>query len=616
MMKRKTSPTKRRTSKQQLPTPAEHCETLESAGLLLRAPTESELEYLFRHALIQEAAYRSLLRQDRRRLHLMVGETLEALYPERLEELAPLLAQHFFEASEAARALRYFALAGKAAEQVYANAEAVMHYTRALEISKTLPPTGQTDPESSLIHLYTHRGRVLQLNGQYPEAQRNYDEMQALAHERGDRPLELAALVECLILYATPTPLYDPGRGEQIAEQALNLARELDDRQAEAKILWNLMVINSLLNLPHEAVKYGEQSLGLARELGLREQLAFTLNDLYLSYIMLGRMENARDTLQASRALWTELNNLPMLADNWGGSALFHFFAGEYDQVRACAAEAIRIGESIGNLWSQSYGRFIWGMALLEQGELGEARTVMEACIQLGDQAGFVMPAVGIRAILGWMVARLGDRPLGLQLARQALAEAHARLPNWHSWPAGVLARLLVLEGDLAEAEKTIQAGYVGVNRENYTTFSAIVLPMAESELARARGDHAQAVKVMDDLIAGLRRKNFRPYLAEALYLKSEALLAQDRVDEAYPILVEAQTHGEALGERWNGWRIVLSLSKLEAKRGNLAAAQARHRQARDMVVYLAEQIREPELRAAFLNQPEVRAVLAENFNS
>src|SRR6185436_1130224 len=142
-MKRKTSTTKRRSQKPQPPTLADHCQTLESAGLLLRAPSERELEYLFRHALVQEAAYRSLLRQDRRRLHLMVGETLEALYPERLEELAPLLGQHFSEAGDAARALRYFALAGQAAEQVYANAEAVMHYTRALEIAKTIPATGQ-----------------------------------------------------------------------------------------------------------------------------------------------------------------------------------------------------------------------------------------------------------------------------------------------------------------------------------------------------------------------------------------------------------------------------------------------------------------------------------------
>src|SRR5689334_20710268 len=208
------------------------------------------------------------------------------------------------------------------------------------------------------------------------------------------------------------------------------------------------------------------------------------------------------------------------------------------------------------------------------------------------------MPSVGIRANLGWMYARLGERPLGIQLARQALAEAHARLPNWHSWPAGVLGRLLVLEGDLVEAEKTIEAGYVGVNPENYMTFAAIVLPMAESELARARGDYDQAIKLMDDLAAGLRQKNNRPYLAETLYLKSEALLAQGRADEAYPVLVEARVAAEALGERWNRWRILIALSKLEAKRGNPTAALELQREAREIVEFIAEHMGAPELRA------------------
>ncbi len=55
--------------------------TLEFAGLIRLAQVQPELEYVFRHALVQEAAYASLLRQDRRDLHRAVGETLERLYP-------------------------------------------------------------------------------------------------------------------------------------------------------------------------------------------------------------------------------------------------------------------------------------------------------------------------------------------------------------------------------------------------------------------------------------------------------------------------------------------------------------------------------------------------------
>ena len=72
-----------------------HLHTLETSGLIWLAQAYPELEYLFKHALLQDAAYRSLVKQDRRHLHQVVGETLERLYPDRRQALAPLLAQHF-----------------------------------------------------------------------------------------------------------------------------------------------------------------------------------------------------------------------------------------------------------------------------------------------------------------------------------------------------------------------------------------------------------------------------------------------------------------------------------------------------------------------------------------
>ena len=114
----------------------QHLNTLESSGLVRLAVAQPELEYLFRHALIHDAAYGSLVKQDRMQLHRAVGETLERTYPDRLEELAPLLGHHFDEAGDDQRALKYFTQAADSAVRVYANAEAVMHYARALDIAK------------------------------------------------------------------------------------------------------------------------------------------------------------------------------------------------------------------------------------------------------------------------------------------------------------------------------------------------------------------------------------------------------------------------------------------------------------------------------------------------
>lgn len=116
-----------------------HLDELEQSNLIRVARAEPELEYLFRHALVQDAAYESLLKADRRRLHRQVGEILERLYPERQLELASLLAHHFHEAGEAEQARHYFTLAGDHATASYANREAEQHYRHALALEPDEP---------------------------------------------------------------------------------------------------------------------------------------------------------------------------------------------------------------------------------------------------------------------------------------------------------------------------------------------------------------------------------------------------------------------------------------------------------------------------------------------
>ncbi len=85
---------------------------LESSGLIRLATVQPELEYLFRHVLVQDAAYETLLKQERRRLHMAVAETLEDLYPDRRDELAGMLAWHWESAGEPERALPLLIAAG------------------------------------------------------------------------------------------------------------------------------------------------------------------------------------------------------------------------------------------------------------------------------------------------------------------------------------------------------------------------------------------------------------------------------------------------------------------------------------------------------------------------
>src|ERR1700712_3301205 len=106
-------------------------EKIASSGLIRVAPEAPELEYIFRHALVQDATYESLLKADRRTLHQAVGQTLESLYADRLDEIAATLAFHFEKAEEFEKSVGYFILAGEAAARIYAVEEAIELFRHA-----------------------------------------------------------------------------------------------------------------------------------------------------------------------------------------------------------------------------------------------------------------------------------------------------------------------------------------------------------------------------------------------------------------------------------------------------------------------------------------------------
>ena len=106
-------------------------DALEAKGLIRLATIDPELEYLFRHALVQDAAYGSLLKQERRALHREVGLALEELYPDRHGELAAVLARHFEQAEDAGKAIAYLVRAARYALDRNALVEAYDMYGRA-----------------------------------------------------------------------------------------------------------------------------------------------------------------------------------------------------------------------------------------------------------------------------------------------------------------------------------------------------------------------------------------------------------------------------------------------------------------------------------------------------
>ncbi|MGH2606997.1 MAG: hypothetical protein ACRDG5_10440, partial [Anaerolineales bacterium] len=326
-----------------------HLQHLERTQLVRRL-SEPDLAYAFKHVLVQEVVYESLLRHDRKKLHRAVGLALEGMFANRQDEIAPMLAQHFLEGDEPARAFEYFTRAGDSAARVFAHDEAIMHYSNARDLTRSLDP----GPDK-VCEVYRRLGREFELIGDYAHAIEAYGDLLARGVQTGDQRLELGALLASATLHSTPTPYFDIAKGEETTRRALALAKSLDDRVAEAKVLWQRTLLLEFSNRPSEAVATGEQAVDLARSLGLEEQLAFSLNDIASLYTGVGRIEDGLRAAAEAKDLWIKMGNLPMLTDILSNTAMMYGIRGEPDKALAASDEAYSISLRIGNLWGQSF---------------------------------------------------------------------------------------------------------------------------------------------------------------------------------------------------------------------------------------------------------------------
>ncbi|MBI3914582.1 MAG: tetratricopeptide repeat protein [Chloroflexi bacterium] len=572
---------------------------------LLRRLSEPDLAYLFKHTLTQETAYQSLLRENRREMHRRVAQAYEQIFSDALDDHAAILATHYENAGDDAKTLEYSIRAGDAAARKYANAEAILHYARAVEIAKSATHLASA---SHLSDLFLKLGRVYEIASRYTDALRLYDDMIALAQTRADRALELAALVARGTLHSAPTPLFDPEKGTTMAMHALELARELTDQPAEAKILWNLSLLNGMQGHRNEAVTYGEQSLAIARANNLREQTAFTLTDIYRAYVSDGQVRRGLAALEEARALWRELDNQPMLVDTLSSTTMLYYFTGNYAESVDFHHQALELAERIDNLWNQSFCRHSVGNIFFERGDPTYAIETMEKSIHFGIKAGFIVPEIWTQADLGWVWASLGQYDRALKSAQAAHAQAEAHFQRWRPNTLAILSRIHTARGDPAAAEDYLQQARHLLAAGEFIWAGEFHLGIAEAEFEMTRGDFARAAQMAEQLIAREQAMEFAFSIHAAQCVRGQALLALNRLDEAGAALAEAQRVADTRGSKWILWHVFAAQSELQTRLGNRDAAAELRAQAREIITRIAEKT-PADARASFLNLPKVRAV-------
>ncbi|MBP8947693.1 MAG: AAA family ATPase, partial [Candidatus Promineofilum sp.] len=507
---------------------AEHLKQLGQADLVRPMGGGAADDYAFRHALTRDAAYETILLRQRRRYHRRVGEAMEALYADRLTDEAPRLAYHFAECRDWAKAVRYHALAGEAAARLYANAEAIEHLSRALDICRAAP---EAIDEAQVVELYRRRGRVLEVAGRHDEALRNYEELERLGRQRNSPTLELEGLMPQAPIYLTPTPHMDAALGGELADRILTLAEQAGRPDAAAYGYWArlLLYVNAA---PDEtrAMEAGERALALAREHGLTELEAYVLNDIGRAYAVAKHMDQAFASFAAAYERWRALGNEPMMADSLGIWSEGLLLYGNLAEAERIAREGLDVGRRIGNLWTQAFNGYAVADSLLEQGRMDEALPLLRAAVDWAIQGGFPSLGGSSAVVLRWLAGAAGLPAADHEQLAAVIAGmgdvnyAHELRLLWRGLD-------LFYAGDAAAAYEQVAGVFItDYSREGP---QAVTLTLIVPAIALAAGRPAEALAVIDRLLADMAVYGFTSQHGDAYRLRGDALRQLGRDDEA-----------------------------------------------------------------------------------
>jgi class 3 adenylate cyclase/predicted ATPase len=314
------------------------------AGLLFQQGVPPQTTYLFKHALVQDAAYGTLLREPRRALHVRIAETLEGQFTEIAENQPELLARHYTEAGLIEKAVSFWRTAGQRSLARSALLEGAEQLKRALDQIATLPATPDVHDEEIKLHLAF--ANALALTGNFVDGKEHYDRALAIYDPANRRPVTTRS-------------------GRDVGVALLS---------SRASCLYNLGYHAASRNDAERAIKN-------ARETGQAAALLYALEHAVFLYIMWGNYAAAN----------AQVDELIALADERGSpvwKALGTALRGWFFALSGRASDAVRaITSGITSLRSTGTTlyepRHLWflAMAYAELGQLDDARRCIDEAI-------------------------------------------------------------------------------------------------------------------------------------------------------------------------------------------------------------------------------------------
>ena len=393
--------------------------TLEASGLIQIAAVQPELEYLFRHALVQDAAYSSLLKQDRRALHELAAETILTVYPERQRELAAVIAMHFDQAGDVASAAEHYAVAGEHALERFAQREAVAFFKRAVEL---LPPD---DPRVDLrMRAAVGAAKAGWTFSGLSGAIDLLEGATEMAGERADPRLLADAYfwIAFMRRVSGESPESSP-KLKQAIEKVEQIGESLGDPAAHA-IPKAFMGVGVMFT---GELRRGAQLLNEAlQELEGRSDALSTAilsGFLAMTYARLGQFDDAERALARSERFAAQGDEIARLDNDIARTAI-HLERGDIDDASRLGLHCAQTSETLGAVSCGVAANVLLGQSRLILEDALGAKAPLERGLELSLVTEMAPMRTLAKGMLGSVRSRLGDQPAGDAGWEDALASA------------------------------------------------------------------------------------------------------------------------------------------------------------------------------------------------
>jgi class 3 adenylate cyclase/predicted ATPase len=369
---------------------------LVAAELLYQRGRPPRARYIFKHALIQDAAYASLLKSTRQQVHQQIAQVFEAQFHAIVETQPELVAQHYTAAGCHEQAVVYWQRAGQQASDRSANLEAISHYTTGIELLQSLPETPEHTQQAVTLWIALGAALLMTKGHAAPEVEHAYTQARALCQKVGETPQVVPALFGLWRFYSTQ-PQFHTAR--ELGETLLRLAQRTHDPTLAVVAHYALGTTWFCLGTLPAARQYLEE--GSAR---------YTPDQRRAPVFRIGH-----DPGVACRAL----------------AAVTLWLLGYPEQALARLHEALALAHALSHPYSLAYARCRAAFVLQFCRDAPAVHEQAEATVMLSTEQDILQFAALGTILRGWALAMQGQ-------GEEGMAQVHQGIAAWRSTGAAL----------------------------------------------------------------------------------------------------------------------------------------------------------------------------------